>query len=70
MPMQADQSPVVQNWKTLLANVSLQFLSWNMENLMIFVFAEKNVNSVCLVKATHIFAAKYQCIWKYLSYNG
>ena len=40
-----------------------------MTNTLLF-FAEKNVSSFCIVKATHIFLQqKYQCIWKYISYN-
>ena len=52
--------PVVQNLTKLLANMTLNFLCWNMANTFIF-FVEK----------LYIFAAKkYQCIWKYLSYNS
>ena len=51
------QGQVVQNFKTLLANVTFKFLFWNMANTLIF-FVEKNVSSFCIAKATHIFAAK------------
>ena len=52
-----NQGPIVQNLMKLLANVTLKFLPWNMANTLIF-FAEKNVSSFCIAKATHIFAAK------------
>ena len=60
------QGPVVQNLMKLLTNMTLKFLTWNMENTLIF-FAEK----MWVAFATHIFfQQKYQCIWKYLSYNS
>ena len=40
----------------------LKFLSWNMANTLIF-FAEKMWVAFALQK-------KYQCIWKYLSYDS
>ena len=52
-----DQGPFVQNLTKLLTNVMLKFLSWNMANTSMF-FAEKNMSSFCIAKATHIFAAK------------
>ena len=60
------QGPIVQNLTKLLATVSLQFLSWNMANTLIF-FAEK---MWVIAKASYCFCSKNnQCIWKYLSYN-
>ena len=55
--MDATRAIVVQNLTKLLANVTSKFLSWNMVNTLI-LFAEKNVSSFCIAKATHIFAAK------------
>ena len=55
--------PVVQNLTKLLAKMMLKFLSWNMANTLIF-FAEK------MWVAFTFLQQKYQCIWKYLSYNS
>ena len=41
----------------LLTNAELKFLSWNVANILIF-FAEKNVSSFCIAKASHFFCCK------------
>ena len=66
--MESHQGPVVQNLTKMLANRMLKFLSWNMANTLI-IFAA-NVNGFGIAKATHICSKKYQCVWKYLSFNS
>ena len=59
-----DQGAVVQNLPKSVAIVILKFLSWNVANTLIF-FAEKNVSSFCITKATHIFAEKSINLFEY-----
>ena len=53
--------PIVENLTKLFANMTLKFLSWNMANTLIFFALQKLVS---------FLQQKYQCIWKYLSYNS
>ena len=54
------QGPVVQSFVSLTSSlrvISLTVLVDSIHNILIF-FAEKNVSSFCIAKATHIFSAK------------
>ena len=61
------QGPVVQSVVSLTSSlrvISLTVLADSMHNILIF-FAEKNVSSFCIAKATHIFSAKNFSIFAY-----
>ena len=64
-----NQGPVVQsvvNLTSSLRVISLTVLADSVYNILIF-FAEKNVSSFCIAKATHIFSAKNFSIFAYHS---
>ena len=61
--------PVVQRVVSLTSSlrvISLTVLADSIHNILIF-FAEKNVSSFCIAKATHIFSAKTFSIFAYHS---
>ena len=55
-PEPENPGPVVQNLTKLLANMTWNFLSWNMANTLTFYFGWKMW--VAFAKATHILAVK------------
>ena len=62
-----NQGPVVQSVVSLTSSlrvILLTVLADSIYNILKF-FAEKNVSSFCIAKATHIFSAKYFCIFAY-----
>ena len=62
MEFSTNLGPVIQNLTTLLANVMLKFLSWNMANTLIF-FAEKMWVAFASQKLLTFLQQKYQCIY-------
>ena len=63
-----DQGPVVQRVVSLVGSLRVRssVLVDSIYNILIF-FAEKNVSSFCIAKATHIFSAKNFSIFAYHS---
>ena len=61
------QGPFVQSVVSLTSSlrvISLTLLADSIFNILIF-FAEKNVSSFCIAKATHIFSAKNFSVFAY-----
>ena len=69
--MSKNQGPVVQRVVSLTSSlrvIPLTVLADSKHNILIF-FAEKNVSSFCIAKATHIFSAKNFSIFLSLDVN-